>query len=99
MIAQTNVDLAVVIPLMLGMTAIVCGVYVWVAAHIANRKKQPNAERVVYVDSCKESRQTITQKQEDAEKRIDERHTTSEIRANETHKELKDLIVANGKRN
>ncbi len=60
----------------------IVGVYVWVASHIANRKRHPNADTIVYQDTCTE-----------VQKRMDER----EDRATERHDELKALIISNGK--
>ncbi len=60
----------------------VVGVYVWVASHIANRRRHPDADSVVYKDTCTE-----------VQKKIDER----EIRATKRHDELKALIINNGK--
>lgn len=77
-----------------GVGVAILGVYVWVSCHIANRKRHPNAESIVYEDFCKES-----------QKRIDDRHDASEKRADERHKdlkedigELKNLVIANGKK-
>ena len=61
----------------------IVGVYVWVASHIANRKRHPDADSIVYQDTCDE-----------VQKRMDER----EERATERHEELKTLIVSNGKK-
>ncbi len=72
----------------------IIGVYIWVSSHIANRKRHPNAEKVVYMDRFQES-----------QKRVDERHEASEERAKERHLEvtsklssLETLVIANGKK-
>lgn len=86
MIAQINISPGVITVLMLGIATLICGVYVWVAAHTANRQRHPNAETVIYKDFCKST-----------QKRFDERHIASEKRADERHAELRDLIIANGR--
>ncbi len=73
-ITGVGVGAAVAIPII--------GVYVWVSCHIANRKRHPDADSIVYQDTCDE-----------VQKRMDER----EARAIERHEELKILIINNGK--
>ncbi len=89
-ITGVGVGAAVAIPII--------GVYVWVSCHIANRRRHPDAEKVIYEDFCSKSQEGIAQRHKDTEKRIDDRHKVSEDRADERHEELKKLIVANGKR-
>lgn len=84
MIAQVNVTLLVSV--ILGVALLICGVYVWVASHIANRKRHPDADKIIYMDYCAKSQELIKARHNAAEKRADERHI-----------ELKDLIIANGR--
>ena len=68
--------------LLVGGGTLIVGVYVWVSCHIANRRRHPSADNIVYKATC-----------EEVQKRMDER----EERATERHEELKELIISNGK--
>ena len=75
-LAQSNNQ--ILIPVGIG----VIGVYIWVSCHIANRRRHPDAESIIYKNFCQE-----------AQKRMDDRHNASEKRADERHGELKEQIV------
>jgi hypothetical protein len=36
----------------IGICSLIIGVYIWVATHISNRKRHPNAEELVYQRNC-----------------------------------------------
>ena len=72
--------------IVIGVAILICGVYVWVATHIASRKRHPDADKIVYIDYCAKSQELMKL-----------RHDTAEKRADERHKDLRDLIIANGK--
>lgn len=77
---------------LIGIFGAIIGVYVWVARHIAARKKHPCSDDLVFRDVCESERRRIDDCLEGAERRTEQRFKEVKEDMKTGFTEVKDLI-------